>query len=219
MDRPEDVEANPVDRQGLRDADQQHRGARREQVDAANPRAENAFGHIIEMTATGRRPRRRQLHLGHPGALRRSRRRRRSARLWNPATSANGWFASPDNCAFDAAGDLWVTTDQGETWAKSGTADGVWAVGTEGDARGTGQDVLPRAGRRRDVRPLLHAGRQDAVRGGAASRHRRRQGLGQVRRASTFEDPATRWPDFQPGMPPRPSVVAITKDDGGVIGA
>ena len=36
-------------------------------------------------------------------------------------------------------------------------------------------------------------------------------------RESTFEDPATRWPDFKPDMPPRPSIVAIRKQGGGKI--
>ena len=38
------------------------------------------------------------------------------------------------------------------------------------------------------------------------------------RRNSTFEDPATRWPDFKPGMPPQPAVVLVTPKNGGTIG-
>jgi secreted PhoX family phosphatase len=38
-------------------------------------------------------------------------------------------------------------------------------------------------------------------------------------RLKTSEDPATRWPDFRDDMPPRPSVVVITREDGGPIGS
>ena len=35
---------------------------------------------------------------------------------------------------------------------------------------------------------------------------------------SAFEAPSTRWPDFRPDLPPRPSVVAIRREDGGPVG-
>jgi secreted PhoX family phosphatase len=38
-------------------------------------------------------------------------------------------------------------------------------------------------------------------------------------KGSTYDQPSTRWPDFSEAMPPRPSVVVITKNDGGVIGS
>jgi secreted PhoX family phosphatase len=36
--------------------------------------------------------------------------------------------------------------------------------------------------------------------------------------SETIEKLTTRWPDFAEGMPPRPAVVAITREDGGEIG-
>ena len=36
---------------------------------------------------------------------------------------------------------------------------------------------------------------------------------------STYDKPSTRWPDFKPGVPPRSAVLAVTREDGGEIGA
>jgi secreted PhoX family phosphatase len=34
----------------------------------------------------------------------------------------------------------------------------------------------------------------------------------------TYANPGSRWPDYRPDMPPRPSVVAIYREDGGKVG-
>jgi secreted PhoX family phosphatase len=36
--------------------------------------------------------------------------------------------------------------------------------------------------------------------------------------SETLEKASTRWPDFDPKIPPRPSIVVITRDGGGEIG-
>ncbi|MEX1250263.1 MAG: hypothetical protein WEA77_03610, partial [Hyphomonas sp.] len=35
---------------------------------------------------------------------------------------------------------------------------------------------------------------------------------------ASYESPTTRWPDFGEASPPRPSVMVITRTEGGVIG-
>jgi hypothetical protein len=35
----------------------------------------------------------------------------------------------------------------------------------------------------------------------------------------SFDNPPTRWPDFDPELPPRPSVLAIRRSDGGAVGS
>jgi secreted PhoX family phosphatase len=221
MDRPEDVEPNPANgRVYVLLTNNSKRGdADKPGADAANPRAANIWGHILELTPAGGDHAAdsarwevlvRAGNPAEPGI----------AAQWNPATSANGWFACPDNCAVDPSGRLWIATDQGKGWSKaSGSADGVWALETEGRGRGTGRMFFrvpvgaelcgPRF--TPDGRTLFVAVQHPATDGTID--------YPGFERASTFEDPATRWPDFRPDLPPRPSVVVITKDDGGVIGS
>lgn len=218
MDRPEDIDANPVTGKVYVMLTNNTR-RKADQLDATNTRAANAWGQVLEMIPPGgdhAAPKATWSLLvqgGNPADP-------KTGAKFHPSTSRNGWFACPDNAAVDPQGRLWITTDQGEAWQKaSGTADGVWALETEGPNRGLskmffrvpigaemcGPCFTP------DGRTLFVAVQHPATDGG--------EGFTQSGKGSTFEDPATRWPDFQPAMPPRPSVVVITKRDGGIIGS
>lgn len=216
MDRPEDVEPNPMTNAVYVMLTNNTRRKRGDE-NAANPRARNTFGHIIEMMPPD----------GDHAALTYSwdilvmcgdPSNPAHRAVWGPATSGNGWFGSPDNCAIDHQGRLWVTTDQGEKWMKTGTADGVWALETGGSNRGSGR-MFFRAPVGAEVSGPVFAPDDETM--FVAVQHVAVDGVRDYApfgRVSTFEDPATRWPDFEDGIPPRPSVVAITRKGGGKIG-
>ncbi len=189
---------------------------KRKTPNAANPRAESTFGHIIEIkedhgnhaASTGKWSI--LIKCGDPSVA-------EVGAEWNPDTSQDGWFGSPDNCAMDADGRLWVATDQGARWHKSGKSDGLYAVETEGHARGNSKLFFrcPVGGElcgpcfTEDGETLFLAVQHPGTDGTKYFKG--------FERASTFDDPATRWPDFDPEMPPRPSIVVITKRGGGKI--
>lgn len=218
MDRPEDVEVNP--KTGAIYVMLTNNSRRKaEQVDAANDRAGNLWGQVVEMLPPGGDHTATKftwnvlLKGGNPkdGAV---------GAMFNPATSDNGWFSCPDNCAVDNQGRLWITTDQGEGWFKaSGKADGVYAVETEGALRGASMMFFRVPVGAEMCGPWFAADDKTLF---VAVQHPATDGVELYKpfgKKSTFEEPATRWPDFKPDMPPRPSVLAITKKDGGVIGS
>jgi secreted PhoX family phosphatase len=217
MDRPEDVQPHPkAGKVWVMLTNNEKR--RPEQLNQANPRAENVFGHIIEMTPPAGDHAAMTfrwdilIKCGDPGIA-------AVGALWHSDTSASGWFASPDNCAIDAQGRLWVATDQGRSWAKTGKADGLYAVETEDDQRGLSRLFFRAPVGAELCGPCFTPDGETLF---LAIQHPATDGVKEWRpfaRESTFEDPATRWPDFRPDMPPRPAVVAVRKKGGGKIAA
>lgn len=213
MDRPEDIQPNAVNgkvyvmltNNSKRKADQ---------VDAANPRAENAFGHIIEIAEDGgdftavKGKWEVLLKCGDPSVA-------DVGATFSTATTANGWFGMPDNCAVDSAGRLWVATD-GQGPKATGRTDGLWAVDTEGAARATSKLFFRVPIGAEMCGPLFAPDDQTAF---VAVQHPGDGGEDweAFGRPSYYEDLSTRWPDFKPDMPVRPSVVAITRQGGGKI--
>ena len=130
------------------------------------------------------------------------------------ATTENGWFGMPDNCAVDAQGRLWIATDGKRPRPPA-------APTASGRSKPKARRAPPRSCFFRVpigaemCGPIFHAGRRDALRRRPASR--RGGDDGRTSAGRPLEKPSTRWPDFKEGMPPRPSVVAITQKGGGKI--
>ncbi|MFC6489406.1 PhoX family protein [Nitratireductor sp. GCM10026969] len=205
MDRPEDVQPNPTT--GKVYVMLTNNTKRTEDdLNAANPRAENAFGHIIEITETDgdfastRSTWEVLVKCGDPSVA-------EVGATFSPATSENGWFGMPDNAAVDADGRLWISTD-GNSRDKTGRTDGLWALETEGEARGTSKLFFRVPVGAEMCGPYFTP---DAETLFLAVQHPGEEG------AATFEDPATRWPDFDETLPVRPSVVVVTRQGGGKI--
>jgi secreted PhoX family phosphatase len=216
MDRPEDIEPNPHSgrvyvvltyNERRKPADDPNV---RERVNAANSRLDNRYGQIIEIVPplVGGKPDHTAttckwgffLLGGDPNNPKHGAR-------YQGAVSANGWLSCPDNIAFDPQGRIWIVTDGQDDAA--GFCDSAYAADTRGPGRG-----IPR---------LFFNGPRGAEICGPeftpdgktfflAIQHPAEE------KGSSFEKPSTRWPDFKEGVPPRPSVIAITRKDGGVIG-
>ncbi len=214
MDRPEDITPNPVT--GRVYVMLTNNTSRKdEQVDAANPRAKNAFGHIVEIAeADGDHTATRGrweilLKCGDPSVA-------AVGASFSTDTSKNGWFGMPDNAVVDSAGRLWVATD-GNGIDVTGRTDGLWAVDTEGGARRTSKLFYRVPHGAEMCGPCFTPDDTTAF---VAVQHPGDDGPDwpEFGRRSYYEDLSTRWPDFKPDMPVRPSVVAITKKGGGKIG-
>jgi secreted PhoX family phosphatase len=207
MDRPEDIEVSPVTG---RIYIALTKNCERKETDIVNRRYPNPMGYILELSPPGEDGARDHttdrfqwdmfLEGGDPHSAEAA-----TKGSYGGEVSKQGFVACPDNLAFDAKGRLWITTDGQEEAIQS--ADTVYATDTTGQGR-----AIPRAFAR-GPQGCEMTGPCFTPDGKTLFISVQHPGQG-----GTYDEPITRWPDFDDNLPPRPAVVAITKDDGGVIG-
>ncbi|GAA4438355.1 PhoX family protein [Phytohabitans houttuyneae] len=203
MDRPEDVEPNPVNGKiyvALTNNTNRGTGTN-PKADEANPRTANRHGHILELTED------RGDHTSE-------------AFTWSvpivcgdpadPATYFAGYdktkvspISCPDNVAFDGAGNLWISTDGNAL----GTNDGLFATPVEGPERGHLKQFLTVPFGAETCGPFITTDNKSVF---VAVQH-----PGEISGAS-IEAPASTWPD---GDYAKPGVVVTWRLDGKPVGS
>ncbi|HVE48630.1 MAG TPA: PhoX family phosphatase [Casimicrobiaceae bacterium] len=209
MDRPEDVEAHPVTGRVYVVLTYNER-RKPEERSPANPRGPNRHGHIVEIvpplvngkpdhTAT-------ECDWGFFLLCGNPKEASHGAKYPGPV-SDTGWLAAPDNVAFDPRGRIWISTDGQDDIA--GFADALYAAEVDGPLRGVTRCFYTGPRGSEICGPCFTPDSKTLF---LAIQHPGEE------KGSTYDKPSTRWPDFRPDMPPRPSLIAITRKDGGEVG-
>jgi hypothetical protein len=203
MDRPEDIEVNPVSgKVYLALTRNPERGTEQNWgLDAANPRPMNHWGHVIELVeqdgnhAGTRFTWSMFLLCGDPA---------------DPTTYYAGFpkdqvsaIACPDNLTFDLHGNLWIATD-GQRLSL-GMNESLYAVPTEGPERGRARRFFNGVPGAEITGPEFNPNNDTLF---VAVQHPGDEG--------SWAAPTSQWPDGQ--QPVRPAVVVIQAEDGRRIG-
>jgi len=208
MDRPEDIEANPVNGKVYVALTNNTQRTDR-QVDKANPRAVNRYGHILEIAED---------EGDHTS----------TKFAWeifvlcgDGKNTSHGTFfagfdpskvsaiACPDNLAFDNKGNLWISTD-----GQPGTLrinDGIYAVATEGPERGNVKQLVSLVAGAEAASLVMNTDNTALF---VAVQHPGEGG----RWTDNAADSISTFPDN--ALPVKPSIIVVTKNSGSpVIGS
>ncbi|WP_025618991.1 PhoX family protein [Salinispora cortesiana] len=203
MDRPEDVEASlHTGKVYVALTNNSRRGVdSNPKADEANPRSANRHGHVLELVEKHGDNSAEKFTWSLPIVA------------GDPADSST-YFAGydktkvspiscPDNLAFDATGNLWISTDGNAL----GSNDGLFATPTEGPERGHLKQFLTVPTGAETCGPFITGDNRSVF---VAVQH-----PGEISGAS-IENPASTWPD---GDYAKPGVVVTWRLDGGPIGS
>jgi len=204
MDRPEWIVVSPRDGQVYCTLTNNiKRGEDGQPVGGPNPRAKNIYGQILRWRPAGDDHGAMNFEWDlfavagnpsvHPG----------KPEAGSANVTAQNMFNSPDGLGFDDAGRLWILTD-GD-------------VSNEGDFAGMGNNQMlcadPHSG---EIRRFMVGPVGCEVTGISFAPDQRTLFVG-IQHPG--ENGGSTFPEHKPGGKPRSSVMAITRDDGGVIGA
>jgi hypothetical protein len=212
MDRPEDIETNPVngkvyvvmtknDRrldkgEAAKKSTSEKKIPENQEINAANPRPVNKDGHIIEVTEDGNDYASTSfkweifLLCGHVSD--------KTTHFAGYDKTAVSSISSPDNICFDLAGNLWIATD-GQPSA-IGVNDGFFMVPVEGKQRGRVMQFFSSLPGSEVCGPEFTPDNTSLF---LAIQHPGEGG--------TYDRPTSYWPDYK--VPTRPSVVVIQAQD------